>query len=86
MSNWKDTLNDYDLTTSEGLEAAKRLFVEQSRAQQIESLKQEEKEEDPAKILDIFGAIKEYNDFIDQPERPRPQIVQWDDIEVTDRE
>ena len=56
MSNWKDTLNDYDLTTSEGLEAVKRLFVEQSRAQQIESLKQEEEAHD--KILDIFGAIK----------------------------
>ena len=72
MSNWKDTLNDYDLTTSEGLEAVKRLFVEQSRAQQIESLKQEEEAHD--KILDIFGAIKEYNDFIDQSERPQPTI------------
>ena len=71
MSNWKDALNDYDLTTSEGLEAVKRLFVEQSRAQQIESLKQEE---DPAKILDTFGAIREYNDFIDQSERPQPTI------------
>ena len=83
MSNWKDTLNDYDLTTSEGLEAVKRLFVEQSRAQQIESLKQEE---DPAKILDTFGAIREYNDFIDQPERHRPKIVQWDDIPKVKRE
>ena len=84
MSNWKDTLNDYDLTTSEGLEAVKRLFVEQSRAQQIESLKQEEEAHD--KILDIFGAIKEYNDFIDQPERNRPKIVQWDDIPEVKRE
>ena len=71
MSNWKDALNDYDLTTSEGLEAVKRLFVEQSRAQQIESLKQEEA---PDKILDTFGAIREYNDFIDQSERPQPVI------------
>ena len=39
MSNWKDALNDYDLTTSEGLQAVKRLFVEQSRAQQIENLR-----------------------------------------------
>ena len=71
MRDWKDALDDFDLTTAEGLEAVKRLFVEQSREQQIESLKNEE---DPVKILDTFGAIAEYNDFIEQPERPQPQL------------
>ena len=32
------------------------------------------------------GAIEEYNQFIEQPERPRPHITAWDDIEVTKRE
>ena len=83
MSNWKDTLNDYDLTTSEGLEAVKCLFIEQSREQQIESLKNEE---DPVKILDTFGAFAIYNDFIDQSERTRPKVVQWKDIPEIKRE
>ena len=52
MNDWKDALDDFDLTTSDGLEAVKRLFVEQSRAKQIESLKSHD---DPVNILDTFG-------------------------------
>ena len=42
MTDWKDALDNFDLTTSDGLEAVKRLFVEQNRKQQIEGLKQED--------------------------------------------
>ena len=82
MSNWKDALNDYDLTTSEGLQAVKRLFVEQSRAQQIENLRSSD---DPTEILDTFGAIREYNNFIEQSQRPQPELLEAPSREETDK-
>ena len=77
MTDWKEALGNLDLTTSEGLETAKRLFVAHNRKQQIDSLKNQDETED---ILETFGAIREYNDFIDQSERSRPEIIKWEDI------
>ena len=82
MTDWKEALGNLDLTTSEGLETAKRLFVAHNRKQQIDSLKNQDETED---ILETFGAIREYNDFIDQSERSRPEIIKWEDIPDIER-
>ena len=82
MRNWKEALDELDLTTAEGLEAAKRLFVKQSRQQKIESLKSEDI--DDAQTLDIFGAIREYNDFVGKPERRIPFLQEAPSREETD--
>ena len=81
MTDWKEALDNLDLTTSEGLETAKRLFVEQSRKHKIESLKHED---DHHEILDTFGAIRKFNDFIDQSERPTPVLQDAPSREDTD--
>ena len=83
MTDWKDALDNVDLTTTEGLEDIKRRFVEQNREQQIKSLKDEE---NSVVILDTFGAIAEYNNFIEQSERPRVEVMAWDKIPDVDRE
>ena len=71
MTDWKEALDNLDLTTSEGLETAKRLYVKQSRKQKIENLKHED---DDVQILDTLGAIREYNDFVGRSERPTPVL------------
>ena len=81
MSNWKDAINEHDLTTPEGLEAVKRLWVEQSREQQIEALPTLD---DSTNILDTFGAIRGYNEFIEQAER-RIKTANLHKVKVTDR-
>ena len=81
MSNWKDAINEHDLTTPEGLEAVKRLFVEQSREQQIEALTTID---DTKQILDTFGAIREYNAFIELSKREPPKLLEAPSREETD--
>lgn len=81
MSNWKDAINEHDLTATEGLEVVKRLWVEQSREQQIEALSTLN---DAEAILDTFGLIRQYNGFIEQAER-RIKTANLHKVEVTDR-
>ena len=81
MSNWKDAINEHDLTTPEGLEVVKRLWVEQSREQQIEVLSTLD---DTHEIWETFGAIREYNDFIELSKREPPKLLEAPSREETD--
>ena len=71
MSDWKKAIENLNLTDSKDLETAKRLFVEYNRANLIAQIPEME---DNEQILDTFGAIREYNNFIERSERPQPAL------------
>ena len=41
--------------------------------------------DDPTEILDTFGAIREYNNFIEQSQRPQPELLEAPSREETDK-
>ena len=94
MQDLVEAINQLELTTKDGLETAKRLFIQQSRAQTIEDIKNaiaelpldnpEERSKSIEDIEDLFGALREYN-FLLQ-ERPKVEITAWDNIEASTRE
>ena len=89
-----EAINQLDLTTKDGLETAKRLFIQQSRAQTIEDIKNaiaelplnnpEERSKSIEDIEDLFGALREYN--FQLQEHPKVEITAWGDIEASPRE
>ena len=78
-------MSQFDLTTKEGIAQARRHLAEKRNNDAIKEFDAAiDAEQDTEALEDRLKEIELLNEF--QSERPRPQIVQWDDIPEIKRE
>ena len=78
-------MSQFDLTTKEGIDQARRMIAEKRRNEAIKEFEAAiDAEQDTEALEDRLREIDLLNDF--QSERPRPQIVQWEEIPDVKRE
>lgn len=78
-------MSQFDLTTKEGIDQARRWIAEKRRNEAIKEFEAAiDAEQDTETLEDRLKEIDLLNDF--QSERPRPQIIKWDKIRDIDRE
>ena len=77
----------FDLTTKEGIEQARTLIAKQRRAQAIDQFHDAlTAEKDTEALEHHLAEVELLNRFIEAGDRPKVEIIELDDIEVTDRE